>query len=113
LQTGNPYDLVPFASLETAWPRDVERLMHRKYAERRQKGEWLDWPRIRLHELIADAQNVAREIEERKAKVQPFLDRPANGETRRATSEEFEWHHHARKLTKDLVPATLRLKTAK
>src|SRR5882762_2819507 len=55
LQTGNPYDLFCFDSLETPWPREIEHFMHRTRAADMQKPEWLRCSRNDLRTLVDSA----------------------------------------------------------
>ena len=112
LQTGNPYDLLCIESFETPWPREVEHFMHRTHAADMQQTEWLRCGRDDLRNLVAEAREAARQIEERKSKEQDYISRPSNGQVRRATVEEFQFHVDARKVMKELVPARLRLTIA-
>jgi Meiotically up-regulated gene 113 len=112
LQTGNPFDLVCFDSFETPWPRQVEHFLHRTHAVDMQQPEWLKCSRDDLDLLVRRAKDAARQIEERKLKELPFLTQQSNGQTRRATSAEFDVHAKCRKVLKELVPAQLRLTAA-
>ena len=112
LQTGNPFDLVCFDSFSTPWPRQVEHYLHRANADEMQQTEWLRCRGDRLRDLVVQARAFAAQIESRKSKELQFLSRASNGETRRATPEEFKLHIACRKVLKELVPAQLRLKAA-
>jgi hypothetical protein len=108
LQTGNPFDLVCFDSVETAWPGQVEHRMHRTHADAMQQPEWIRCTHEDLAALVHEAKNAARQIEEQKALEHTFLMQASNGRTRRATSEERDIHYGCRKVFKHLVPARLR-----
>ncbi|HXT70952.1 MAG TPA: GIY-YIG nuclease family protein [Vicinamibacterales bacterium] len=112
LQTGNPYGLACFDSFSTPWPRQVEHFLHRSHAEEMQQGEWLKCGRDQLPALVLRAKAIARQIDERKSKEQPYLSQESNGQTRRATSDEFDIHVQSRRVLKELLPAKLRLKAA-
>jgi hypothetical protein len=112
LQTGNPYDLVHFDSFETPWPREVEHFMHRTHATEMIKPEWLRCGRDDLCDLVAEAKAEAQRIESRKLNERAYATQTSNGESRRATTAEFQLHHDARTILKELVPAKLDLKIA-
>ena len=112
LQTGNPYDLLRYDSVETLWPREVEHFLHRTHAAQMQKPEWLQCARDQLPALIDEAREVVRRIEARKAAELSCRGRSSNGRSRRASLREFNLHRDVRKVMKELVPQKLRLKTA-
>ena len=112
LQTGNPYDLLRYNSVETLWPREVEHFLHRTHAAQMQKPEWLQCARDQLPALVDEAREVVRRIEARKLAELSCLGRSSNGRSRRASLREFNLHREVRKVMKELVPQKLRLKTA-
>ena len=112
LQTGNPFRLRCFTSIETPWPREVEYFVHRTHAANMQANEWLRCMTDGLQNIVEHAREAARQIEDRKSKERFYVSRISNGETRSATPEERELHVKAGKLMAELVPARLRLKTA-
>lgn len=112
LQTGNPYDLVLFVSIATAWPRAVEHFMHRTHASEMLKPEWLRCVRDQLPLLVSEAKAAADRIEIRKRKEETYAGRVSNGCVRRATSQEFQLHREARRVMKELLPARLDLRIA-
>jgi hypothetical protein len=112
LQTGNPFDLHCFAWFETPWPYEVENFMHRAHASEMHRNEWLKCTRQRLPGLVAEARDAANRVAERKAREESIVSQVSNGQTRRATLNEFRLRVDVRKLMKELIPAELRLRVA-
>ena len=112
LQTGNPYDLVLFESLQTRWPREVEHFMHRTHAKDMLKTEWIRCNLESLPELIDEARGALERIERRKDREAALAVTASNGRTRRATLPEFRMHREARDISRRLVPAKLKLQAA-
>lgn len=112
LQTGNPYDLVLFDVIATPWPREVEHFMHRTHAPDMLRSEWIRCDRERLTELVREARVAALRIENLKRVEHEQAARPSNGRSRRATRDEFELHREARRILRELIPATLAMQTA-
>ncbi len=111
LQTGNPYDLILFESLETPWHREVEHFMHRLHATDMLKPEWLRCNRAGLPALVEEAKKAVLQIGNRKAREAEITASVSNGRVRRATPEEFQLHRGARDIMRQLVPAKLVLRT--
>jgi hypothetical protein len=86
--------------------------MHRTHATEMIKPEWLRCSRDDLSGLVAEAKSEAQRIENRKLKEQAYATQTSNGQSRRATTAEFELHRDARKILKELVPAKLDLEIA-
>jgi hypothetical protein len=112
LQTGNPFDLHCFAWFETPWPHEVENFMHRAHASEMHRNEWLKCARQRLPGLVDEARDAANRVAERKVREESIVSQVSNGQTRRATINEFRLHVDVRKLMKELIPAELRLSVA-
>ena len=112
LQTGNPYELVLFESLQTHWPREVEHFMHRVHAKDMLRSEWIRCNLEGLPALIHEARTALERIEKRKDRETALATTESNGRTRRATLPAFQMHREARDISRRLVPAKLRLQTA-
>ncbi len=112
LQTGNPFELRCVDSFETPCARRVEHFLHRTHAAKMQHLEWLRWPRSEVHELIDEAKQAARRIEERASREERFASQPSNGIVRRPSREEIDLHMEARSFKTRLVPEMLRRQIA-
>jgi hypothetical protein len=42
LQTGTPHELTLLGVIETDHPRELERQLHKRFADRRRRGEWFE-----------------------------------------------------------------------
>jgi len=112
LQTGNPYDLRCFDTLESPWPNEVENLIHRSHAGDMFGNEWMSRTRNSLPNLVDEAKVAALRIGVRNAKKERHAGQPSSGEFRPATSEDRRLLRDAHEMTAKLVPARLRLEIA-
>ena len=76
--------------------------MHRTHADEMQQPEWIRCTDEGLTLLVQEARDIARQIEEQKAREHAVLIQPSNGRTRRATSEERDIHYECRRSVKNL-----------